>query len=318
MPAPTLPAGILPASGVYLSDFLVESVKRRTRMPISQATLDTWDVLRIADEQIQSYVAPLMISEGEDYLTAGFDTPITASASYPLPARAMKDREVQFLAAGATTPVDVPRIAIESLPYAAWGFYFLGNTLKLVNPGQFVGYTIRRTVYLRPSKLIEAAAAGVLASLDRNTGAITLAEAAPDELAATESVDLIRGTAPFEVVALDVPASVSGSVVTVDPSEIPAGWGSPGDFICRPQECPGVQVHPDLFSLVAQAVAVAILDGNGDDAAYARADRELQKLDKAARDLLAQRVEGEPVPIGGGFSPIWDRSWRNQGGWGWR
>jgi hypothetical protein len=303
VPAPTLPTGVIPASGVYLSDFLLESVKRRTRMPVSQATLDTWDVLRIADEQIRGYVAPLMISVAEDYLTAEYDVPITADVtSYRPPARSMKLREVQFLDANGD-PVDVPRIAIEELPYASWGFYLLGESVKIVNVDQVAGLTLRLTYYLRPSKLIPASEAGVVSGVVG--GAISL-YATPAGIG-TGTVDLVRGVAPFEVVAQDVACTVAGGVVTVAAASIPDGFGA-GDFVCLPQECPGVQVHPDLFALVAQATAVAILDGNGDDAAYQRAERELAKLDGNARILLAQRVEGEPIPLGG-HSPLWDRGW---------
>lgn len=302
MPAPALPTGVIPASGVYLSDFLLESVKRRARVPVSQATLDVWDVLRVADEQIQGYVAPLMISVAEDYLTATYDVPITEGVtSYRPPARSMKLREVQFLENG--DPVDVPRIAIEELPYASWGFYLLGDNVKIVNVSQVVGLSLRLTYYLRPSKLIPAAEAGVVSSVAG--GEISL-YATPAGIG-TGTVDLLRGVPPFEVVAQDVPCTVSGGVVTVDATLVPAGFGA-GDFVCRPQESPGVQVHPDLFALVAQATAVAILDSNGDESAYARAERELAKLDANARILLAQRVEGEPIPLGG-HSPIWDRGW---------
>jgi hypothetical protein len=309
VPAPTLPTGVIPASGVYLSEFLLESVKRRTRMPLSQATLDTWDVLRVADEQIVSYVAPLMISEAEDYLTAVYDVAITPGVtSFRPPARSMKLREVQFLDEDGDV-ADVPRIALENLPYAAWGFYLLGESVKIVNPEQFAGLSIRFTYYLRPSKLIPGSEAGIVSSVA--DGVITLYGAT---LAATTAVDLIRGVAPFEVVAMDVPATVSGTTVTVDASAIPSGFGA-GDFVCKPQECPGVQVHPDLFALVAQATAVSILDGNGDSDSYARAKDVLSGLDAGARVLLSQRVEGEPIPVGGGFNPIWDRSWARGGHW---
>jgi hypothetical protein len=70
MPPPGIPTGAQPAAGPYLTDFLIESVKRRARIPVSQATLEAWEVLATADEQIQGYVAPLMIGVGEDYLTA--------------------------------------------------------------------------------------------------------------------------------------------------------------------------------------------------------------------------------------------------------
>lgn len=306
MPAPALPTGCIPASGAYLSEAFLESVKRRARVPVSQATLDTWDMLRVADEQIQGYVAPLIIAEAEDWLTAVYEVPITAGVtSYRPPARSMKLREVQFLDRGE--PCDVPRIALENLPFASWGFYLLGDNVKLIGADQVVGLTLRLTYYLRPSKLVPSSEAGFVSGVAG--GVITLHE---PTLAAVTSVDLVRGVAPFEVLALDVPATVAGVTVTVDPGAIPDGFGA-RDLVCEPQECPGVQVHPDLFALVAQATAVAILDANGDSDAFDRASEVLKGLDASARILLGQRVEGEPVPLGGGFNPLWDVGWPTGG-----
>lgn len=303
MPAPALPTGVLPASGAYLSEALIESVKRRARVPISQATLDTWDLLRVVDEQIQGYIAPLVISTVEDWLTAVYEVEITPGVtSYRPPARSMKLREVQFLDNGE--PCDVPRIAIENLPHASWGFYLLGDNVRLIGADQVVGLTLRLTYYLRPSKLIPSNEAGFVSNVVG--GVITLHAAnLPNTVT---SVDLVRGVAPFEVLALDVPATVAGLTVTVAAADVPVGFG-PSDLVCKPQECPGVQVHPDLFALVAQATATAILDSNGDSDAFARAAEVMKGLDASARLLLSQRVEGEPIPLGGGFNPLWDYGW---------
>jgi hypothetical protein len=228
---------------------------------------------------------------------------VSPAVSYRPPSRAMKIREVQFLDPDGDL-CDVPRIALEDLPYKVWGFYFVGESVKLL--GNFSGFTLRITYYLRPSRLVESVEAGVVLGIVG--GVITLNSAAGTNLSAATTVDLLRGLPPFEVVALDVPATVAGSTVTVAAAAIPSGFG-PSDFVCRAGESPGVQVHPDLFALVAQSVAVQLLDGNGEDAAYARASRELEKLDLHARSVLRSRVEGEPIPLGAGFSPLWDRGW---------
>lgn len=315
MAEPTLPTGVLEPSGRLFSDYLLESVKRRARTPISQATLDTWEVLAIADEQIRGAIAPMMISIGEDYLTAVSDQAIsTADATYRPPHRAMKLREVQFLD-GEGTEIDVPRIAYEELPNQSDGFYILGNEVTLVDPEGWPNHTIRMTYYLRPSRLVLGASAGIVSSVNRDTGVVTL-HAASTNLTGATRLDLVRGTPPFEVSALDVVGSVSGTSVTITTAaNIPADWGSSGDFVCLPQQTPAAQIHPDLFPLLAQAVAEEILDGNGDQAGQARAEKRLEKLKLDAKTILRNRVEGEPVPWGGA-NPIWDRRWTygNSGG----
>lgn len=308
MPLPTLPAGVIEASGRLFSDHLIESVSRRARTPISQATLDTWEVLAIADEQVRGYVVPLMLQSGEDYLTIRNEVVIDGAISTYRPlSRALKLREIQFLDASGNE-IDIPRVAIEELEHAADGFYFIGNSIVLVNPSKWAGYTMQITSYLRPSRLVMGTEAGIVSSVNRGTGVVTL-HAASTALTGATTCDLIAGTPPFEVVALDVPCSVLGTAVTITlPSNIPTTWGASGDIVCLPQQSPAPQIHPDLFPLLAQAVTVQILDGNGDGEAFTRATAILGKLQKDATLLLTHRVEGEVVPFGG-YSPLWDRSW---------
>jgi hypothetical protein len=312
---PTLPTGVLEPSGRLFSDYLLESVKRRARTPISQATLDTWEVLAIADEQIRGALAPLMIATGEDYLTADSDQAIvTTDATYRPPHRAMKLREVVFLDADGDE-VDIPRIALEEIPNQSDGFYIKGNEVTLLAPEDWGGHSVRMTYYLRPSRLVLGASAGIVSSVNRQSGVVTL-HAASANLTGATRCDLVRGTPPFEVSALDVVCTVSGTSVTITTAaNIPADWGTSGDFVCLPQQTPAPQIHPDLFPLLAQFVTVQVLDGNGDVAAYQRAAEELKKLRIEAGTLLRNRVEGEPIPIGG-YSPIWDRAWdAGTGGW---
>lgn len=306
MPAPTPPTGASYKAAPYLSEYLIEAIRRAARLPLTDATFETWELLAMADEQIAGYLAPFVLGLAEDHLTAYSDTVITSSDTYRPPARAMKLREVQFLKDGK--PYDVPRIALEAVPYADWGFYFVGNTLRLVNPSSFVGVTLRQHYHLRPSKLIASSGAGYVSSVDRGTGVVTLATTSP--VVSGTYVDLVRGVPPFEVMAADVLASpVNVNDVTLPAASIPAAWGEAGDIVVRAGESPAPQIPADLFALLAQSVAVKILDGNGESDAYERAKVEKEQLEASARVLVQARVEGEPLALGGGFDPIWDRGW---------
>ena len=305
---PTLATGVLEASGRFFSEFLIDAVKRKARTPISQATLDTWEVLASADEQTRNYLVPLMLSVGEDYMTARSDSTIAAATyTYRPPDRAMKVREIQVLDASGKE-IDFPRIAIEELPYRSDGFCVVGNEARLLNPAKWAGYTLRWTYYLRPSRLVLSSEAGIVSSVNRVSGAVTVYTEVSGIVPAT-TVDLVRGTPPFDVVAQDVPCSVSGTTVTITTAaNIPAMWGAAGDLVCLPQQTPAPQIHPDLWNLLAQAVTVDVLDGNGDEAAFQRAAARMKKMDTDARILLTPRVEGAPIPFGG-HSPLWDRGW---------
>jgi hypothetical protein len=296
--------------GPYLSEYLIESVMRRVRMPISQATLETWEILSIADEQMRGYIVPIAIGLVEDYLIAPeYDVAIQAAQStYRPPDRAMKLREVAFLDAAGHVR-DIPRVLREDLEGADTGFYLDGANVVLIMPEQCPGWSLRMTYHLRPSQIVPSANVGVVSSLVRATGVVTLA-ASISALTGATKVDLLHGKPPFDVLAQDVTCTVATTTVTISPaSAIPASWGSAGDFVCLSQQAPGPQLHPDIFPWLAQAIAVEILDGNSDDTGFQRAAAKLKELEKHARSLLDNRVPGEPNIIGGGINYLWDRRW---------
>jgi hypothetical protein len=305
-----LPLGV--TTGTWLADALVAEIKRRARVPVSQATYTDAELLAMVDEQVREYLAPLMISVAEDYLTANYDVVVTAGVStYRPPSRCMKLREVAFVKDAGTdneTIIDVPRLRIEQLEHERWGFYFSGNSvvLKDVDPG----ITLRMTYYLRPNRLVLAEDVAVVQSVEVATGVVYVYQM-PDGIEGGTAFDIIRAAAPFDTLRQAAAGTVNAGALTVTfaPSALPAGLAT-GDFVCLPEQTPVPQIAPDLFSLLAQSVTVAVLDEQGDEVAFQRAAARKEQLEASARILLSSRVEGEPISLTPAFDPIWDRSWR--------
>jgi hypothetical protein len=305
-----LPLGV--TTGTWLADALVAEIKRRARVPVSQATYTDAELLAMVDEQVREYLAPLMISVAEDYLTANYDVVVTAGVStYRPPSRCMKLREVAFVKDAGTdneTIIDVPRLRIEQLEHERWGFYFSGNSvvLKDVDPG----ITLRMTYYLRPNRLVLAENVAVVQSVEVATGVVYVYQM-PDGIEGGTAFDIIRAAAPFDTLRQAAAGTVNAGALTVTfaPSALPAGLAT-GDFVCLPEQTPVPQIAPDLFSLLAQSVTVAVLDEQGDEVAFQRAAARKEQLEASARILLSSRVEGEPISLTPAFDPIWDRSWR--------
>jgi hypothetical protein len=309
-----LPLGV--TTGTWLADTLLEEIKRRSRVPVSQATYTDAELLTMADEQVREYLAPLMISVAEDYLTADYDVVVTQGVTtYRPPGRCMKLREVAFVEKAGTddeTIIDVPRLRVEQLQYERWGFYFSGNSvvLKDVDPGT----TLRMTYYLRPNRLVLAENVAVVQSVDVSTGVVNVYQV-PDGVEGGTSFDLVRAAAPFDTLRQAAAGTVNAGALTVTfaPSALPAGLAA-GDFVCLPEQTPVPQIAPDLFSLLAQSVSVAVLDEQGDEPAFARAMARKEQLEASARILLSSRVEGEPISLTPAFDPVWDRSWSRRRG----
>jgi hypothetical protein len=301
-----LPLGV--TTGTWLADMLLEDVKRRARVPAGQTTVADWEILRIADNKIRDYLAPLLISVAEDYMTATVDVPIVAGVSvyYP-PPRCMKLREILFLDTRGNE-IDIPRLRQDGNEQRDWGFRLNGTTLTLVNADRENAAAIRFVYYLRPSSLVKVDAVGVVKAVNAATGVVDV-YALPSGVAGGTAFDFVNARAPFDTFA----AEVSGTVdavnmrITFDPAAVPSEL-SVGDFICLPEQTPAPQLAPELFTLLSQAVVVEILDEQGDESAFERAARKLSKLDEDARIILSSRVEGEPFPIAT-EDPIWDRTW---------
>lgn len=306
MTAITLPTGV--TTGEWLADQLIEDVKRGARIPVAQATVEDWEILRAADTKIRDYVAPLLISVAEDYMTAPVDVPIVAGqVFYYPPARCMKLREVLFVD-GSGRPVDVPRLRFDGNEHRDWGFKLNGSTIELVQPDRVRATAIRFTYYLRPSALVKADKVSVVQAIDRVTGVVSVYQV-PAGIEGGTAFDFVNARAPFDCFAMEKAGTVNaaGLTVTFDPTALPADLAV-GDFICLPEQTPVPQIQPELFSLLVQAVVLDLLDEQGDEAAVARAEKALMKLDADARVLLSSRVEGEAFPIATD-DPIWDRSW---------
>jgi hypothetical protein len=205
----------------------------------------------------------------------------------------------------------VPRLRVEQLQYERWGFYFSGNSvvLKDVDPGT----TLRMTYYLRPNRLVLAENVAVVQSVDVSTGVVNVYQV-PGGIEGGTAFDLVRAAAPFDTLRQAAAGTVNAGALTVTfaPSVV-AGLAA-GDFVALPEQTPVPQIAPDLFSLLAQAVSVAVLDEQGDEAAFQRAAARKEQLEASARILLSSRVEGEPISLTPAFDPIWDRSWSRRRG----
>lgn len=306
MAALVLPSGV--TSGEYLADQLLEDVKRGARMPVSQATVEDWEILRTADLKVRDYLVPLLVSVGEDYMVTEADVPIVAGRTdYYAPARSLKLREVQFLdSRGRET--DVPRLRFDGEEHREWGVKLYGSTVRVVEPERVGATAIRFAYYLRPSALVKADAVSVVQAIDRVAGVVDLYQV-PAGITGGTTFDFVNARAPFDCFAMDVAGTVdaAGLKITFAPGALPVDLAV-GDFVCLPEQTPVPQIAPELHPLLKQAVVLELLDEQGDEGAFARAEKKLGKLDADARVVLSSRVEGEPFPIAV-EDPIWDRGW---------
>lgn len=158
----------------YTSQGLIDAVKRKISIPISQNTFSTDDILAFANEEMMISQVPSVMSFHEEFFVWSIQFPLVPNQSnYPIPERAvgMKLRNIIFKDQQGNTR-DMTRIQPEDANYYERGssnsesvhkFYLRGNDVVLVptvadNPtGSLV-----MDFFLRPNQLVDNSRAAII------------------------------------------------------------------------------------------------------------------------------------------------------------
>lgn len=318
----------------YTSDALINDIKRRTFMPISQITYSDEDILNFADEEIQVGIVPMLMSVREDYLVNYKEDSIGSGSavSYAMHPRAiaqkLKDVTIIFSTSNPDLPIEtsLPRIqsdqATNGLVNGYPGFYLRNNRVYLQNPTTFAGQILRQYYFLRPSKLVLANQACQVLRVGPDTNSPALAanqvevSLIPSDfgtaLTFDQTVDIVRNEPGFEILSMDAVGTfntntliVTFSSLTSLPEQLQAG-----DWICLAGESVVPQIPVEMQPILAQRVAVKILEGMGDSNNLQLAQGKLKEAEKAVLGLISNRVEGEPQKVVNPYSTLRVFPWR--------
>jgi hypothetical protein len=278
---------------------LLASIKRRAGVPFSQATFTPAEVLTIASEELMGYIVPLVTGIREDHWLVDEDVTLTPTDTYRIPYRAAAGRLRELSIIDASGSIrNIPRVGVDDKEDATWGFTVEGDRVKLINDGAMsmwrLGVTLRFTFTVRPNSLIETTAAGVVQSFSTGAKTITLASA-PAGFTGNTSWDIIRARSPFEFLGYDLAGTLATATITFTnalPTDLMAG-----DYVCLREQSPVPQLPVELHPLLAQKVAIKILESIHDEAALDSAREELGKLEKDAKEAITPRVIGEAKTV---------------------
>lgn len=314
----------------YTTTNLINDIKRRTFMPSSQITYSDDDILNYADEELQTRIVPLLMSVREDYLVAYQEDTISAStAGYDIPERAigmkLKDVTVVETTAPATPPgsvveISIPRIQSDQGPTRMMnnypGFYVRENQIILQNPDAFNGYFLRQYYFKRPNKLVSAnqgakiTAVGPQAFVPVLAANQVLVESIPTAFGSSNTADFVQGKPGFRTIDMDLPITCSGLIITFTSlTELPDNL-QVGDWVCLAAESTIPQIPVELHPVLAQSVAVKILEGLGDTTNLQAAQVKLKEVEHSVLTMISNRVEGEPQKIVNPYGPLRIFPWR--------
>lgn len=261
-------------------------------LPSTNEALSDTDYLSFCDEELKTYIVPLMMSTMEEYFVAVKDQTVTANiSSYAIPYRAMGGnlRAVQFNPQGSSSSVyvDLPRIEPENESGYGYGGggpcgYKLQNNSVVLIPAPSAAGTLRLQYFQRPNNLVATSAVGTITSINTGTNTVTCSNV-PTSFTTALTYDLVKATPGFDLYAFDqaISARVTGASGTVTFSNtLPTGLAV-GDYVCLATESPVAQIPYELHALLAQAVTATAQQALGDPRT---------PISMKSRDLMAERL----------------------------
>jgi hypothetical protein len=304
-------------SRVLTSSKLIDSIRKRGMLPTDTATYTDDDILSVINEEIDVGLLTTLLSVHENHLLFRENFSLSGDR-YAIPYRAIgnKLREVSIVNTdGSVSELsqigigDLSDYRTGNLRYGSGGlFYVEGNEVViLINSDNAGGSSLRMHYYLRPSTLVAEKQTGIITSINRTTGVITLSSF-PDNFATIPMMDFVGHRSPNKIYSIDkAPISVdmNTKTVTFNVNDIPKEL-IVGDYVCKYEESPVPNVPTEMHPLLAQRSIVHILEALGDTEGLANAKSKMMQMETSITSLIDNRIEDSPQKIRGRNNPMQD------------
>lgn len=257
------------------------------------------ELLAIGYDVLLSELVPLIIKIREEYYVKLYDSNITVSqAAYPIVSRSIGGtlREVKMIV--GTDILNLLRVDLEDIKFVQVGtpdrFYVMGNDLNLFPTPSATANTLRQIYYIRPSKLVPVSETAVITAINTATKTVTIT--IPTGWTTANTFDLVRGSAHYDVLDLNLVATSVGAGVIIFTNTLPTSLAV-GDYVTLADESCFPYLPPEGHTVLVQATAAAALETIGDPAAANVAAKALM-LKENLKSVLSVRIQGAPKRLG--------------------
>jgi len=177
-----------------------------------------------------------------------------------------------------------------------YSFYLKNNKVCIIGtPTGFV--TLKLYFFKRPNSLVLPSSCGQITAIATSSNSITVSSL-PSTFIVGTTVDIVKQNSGNETLFEDyVISSVSGTTVTFTGTLSSAAGLAIGDYMCLSEQAPVIQIPRDLYSLLAQAVAVKIAEAMGDYNGLQATKARFKEMQASVLNLITPRVEGEPLKV---------------------
>jgi hypothetical protein len=296
----------------FLIEDLIESVKSRSFVPISQTTFQDADIITILNEELRLKLVADLLSAREDFFLWRKTTPLVANKQlYTMPNAAIGNAiKALFFVDSNGNQRPLTRKDIDEL--GDWSnqtgdaqhFYFEGDQVGLFPYPSDATSSLLFVYPRKPNELTDTASCAKITAVSSLAGTTTFTVDTDltASLSVGDTVDFLRGSSPYllwaDAVSITAITTTTIAVATtsvddVDGSVEPAS----GDYIC-PAGYANIPMIPEEFQMVlAQMGAVRLLASLGAIEKWQTAKAELQELRKEALKLVKNRAESAPDKI---------------------
>lgn len=304
----------------YTTANLLDTIKRKAFIPAVQTTFSNTDLLAIATEEMHNTLLPAIMNTREEFYVVKETTPLVPNVrqmQYDIPSRAigMALREVSMTIGGVER--NMPRLEIEDKVYDdissnSYGFYIKNNSIITLGTQQG---DLNLYYYLRPGDLIETTSATTIVAVDYANKQLILNNI-PTGWVAGDYLDIINHKPGFDTKMISNQITDITSTTVTFASDFPTkADGSEtltaGMWAAQESTSPVPQIPVEFFQYLAEAVTAYIMESQGDQEGYARAQQRMEKMLKSAQKTISPRIDGESKKI----VPRFNRGRFNQNSW---
>jgi hypothetical protein len=297
----------------FLTEDLLSSIKLRTMAPISQTTFQDSDLILLLNEELQLKLVSDIQSIREDYFLTTQTQNITANISgYYFPERAIGNslRAVSFVDAQGNESAPLNRITIDraylysgqnSVPVT---YYIQADQVVVLPKPSLTQGTLKLAFAQRPNQIVSTTSCAKITSVSSLAGTTTFTVNTDltSSLSTSSYVDFLRIKSPFMLWAQDVAVTaITSSTIQVSTTSVSDANSvvlpGVGDYICPAKQANIPQIPQEFHPMLAQMVALRLMEALGDMNKYQAAERTLTILRKEAVKLIKNRVESSPEKV---------------------
>ncbi|MBA2708923.1 MAG: hypothetical protein H0U59_14050 [Gemmatimonadaceae bacterium] len=280
----------------YTTTELIAQSKRIANVPLNDTTVTAVDILSFGDAELRTSILSQILSVQEGYYRTFKDIAVNATGRYSIPGRAIGMRVSDVQMVDGDSVWNLARIEPRQLssatnpPTNTYAFYLEGNDIVTVPP--LPSGVCRVYYYVRPGMLVATSSCGQILSIVGNDVTVS---ALPSGYAVATLVDFQQANPPFGILVVDaqiLAVNTNTLTFTTVPTTLAVG-----DWICLAGTSCIPQLPAEFHPLLAQRIAVKILERQGYLSKMEAAQKKLLEMEKALLGILSPRAEGNAKKI---------------------